>query len=102
MGVDVHLQNESGKRLQSISDPKGIVATLIPIDDERFPLLRHVDLYGDTIFNRSQCRQLISELEFLERSQKLKPEASACLDELKKLARKCEGEPHLYLKFVGD
>jgi hypothetical protein len=102
MGIDVHLENESGKRLDSILDPKGMVARLLPIDDDRFPLLRHVDLYGDTIFNRSQCRQVLCELELLEKSEKHQPDIVACLNQLKKLARKCDAEPHLYLKFMGD
>lgn len=102
MGIDVHLETEDGKRLDSILDPKGIIARLIPIDDERFPVLRYVDLYGNTVFNRAQSTEVLRELELLEKHLNPTTETSNCISQLKELARKCEAEPHLYLKFVGD
>src|SRR6185295_7555148 len=102
MGVNVHLEREDGTRLASILDPKGVVAKLLPIEEHQFPLLRYVDFYGNTIFNRAQAMQVMKELELLKKRVPRDSEQASYVDRLKELARRCDEEPHLYLKFVGD
>ena len=102
MGIDVHLQREDGSRIASVLDQKGVIARLIPLDDERFPLLRYVDPYGDTVFNRRQAEQVLIEVELLGRTGEKSADELEHLRQLKELARQCEQEPHFYLRFVGD
>jgi hypothetical protein len=74
------------------------LARVLPNEDDlEFPLLRLVDPYGDTVFNRLQMRQLIPELERLASRSK-----SAAVDQVLTMARVCASEVHSYLVFVGD
>lgn len=101
MGVDVYIETEFGERIEEFLDPKGIIARLLPIGDNRFSLLRYIDLYGNTIFNRLQMEQLLFELEQLKNDDRT-PEEIAVIEKLQEMARRCQNEPHLYLKFYGD
>ncbi len=65
--------------------------------DARFDVLKWVDPYGDTVFNRAQCGRLIEELRYLgDRPSDVK------LAHLRELAMRALGEVHTYLVFVGD
>ncbi len=101
MGVDVYLEDESGGKIVALLDPKGIVARLMPINDEHFILLRNADLYGDTIFNRLQMARILIELEQLKKLS-INSEEIKYVNQLEDMARRCQSEPHLYLKFRGD
>lgn len=69
--------------------------------DGRFQLLKWVDPWGDTVFNRAQCADLVAELalacESLDDDGALK-----ALVEVKSLATRAASEPHSYLVFIGD
>ena len=67
------------------------------IDDSRYPYLRLIDPYGDTVFSRYQ---MVSVLPELERWATERP--SANVDAAVQLARKCRDEVHTYLWFIGD
>jgi hypothetical protein len=71
--------------------------------NERFHLLKWVDPWGDTVFNRAQCSELVSELELacelLGEDDLIEVRA---LTEVKVLAEHASAEPHSYLVFVGD
>jgi hypothetical protein len=101
MGVNVYLETEFGKKIAELLDPQGIVARLMPIDDAHFPLLRYVDLYGDTVFNRIQMEQILIELEQLKNPSRSSEEIN-CIHKIEDMARQCQSEPHFYLKFYGD
>ena len=70
-------------------------------DDERFPYLRFVDPYGDTVFNRLQMPAVLEEMHLL-RKARTEEEDRIVIDKLIELACLCQQEPHLYLKFIGD
>lgn len=59
MGIDIQLQNEDGEILERISDEKRLLHDLLPVGDHS--LLSGIDLYGDTIFNRIQMDDFLSE-----------------------------------------
>lgn len=65
--------------------------------DLRFPLLKWVDPWGDTVFNRAQCAELVAELELASEvfgDDGLAPVLA--------LAGRAASEPHSYLVFIGD
>jgi len=101
MGVDAYLETEVGEKLVELLDPKGIIAQLMPLEDDHFTLLRYVDLYGNTVFNRMQMDQMLIELEQLKNSSRSNEEINY-IKQLEDMARRCQSEPHLYLKFYGD
>ncbi len=101
MGIDIYLETESGEKEAELLDPQGIVARLMPIDDAHFPLLRYVDLYGDTVFNRMQMEQVLVELKQLKNPTRGSEEINY-INQIEDMARRCQSEPHLYLKFYGD
>lgn len=73
------------------------------VDRARFPMLGHIDPYGNTIFNGGQMQTLIEELELV---RALYPEASSqSADAVSEIQRLCEigaRRPHTYLWFIGD
>ena len=102
MGVNVYLEIEGGKQIVTLLDPHGIICRLLPMGDEHFALLRYVDPYGDTVFNRLQMEQILKELEQLKKSRGRSAEEMEYIRQLEDMARQCQSEPHLYLKFYGD
>lgn len=70
--------------------------------DPRFQLLKWVDPWGDTVFNRAQCSDLVAELALACESVDDAPADVKALVEVKTLAERAASEPHSYLVFVGD
>ena len=66
-----------------------------------FPMLFHVDPFGDTIFNRGQVGALLAEIDVL-RSREPVEERWRALDELTYLCHLSRQRPHRYLWFIGD
>ena len=102
MGISVVLETESGEELQRIDDPGNLLHALLPSqDDTSFAHLRHIDWYGDTVFNHLQMESFLQEWERLrERAQN--SDAVALHGRIKDLADRGKQEAHLYLKFYGD
>lgn len=102
MGICIALTNEAGENLELVSDDKNVLHRLLPgPDDDSNPMLGSVDWYGDTVFNSVQMKRFTPEWDRLgERAST--PEEKALLSAVKALAQRCEGEVHLYLKFIGD
>lgn len=64
---------------------------------DNFKLLRYLDAYGDTVFNRLQMDDLIQDLRDLR-----KIESNPLVDEILLLAELCKKKVHTYLVFYGD
>jgi len=101
MPIDCVLQTERGEAIERLHDPEGILTRLVPAGDEAFQCWRFIDAYGDTVFNRLQMPQFLKELVLI-RSRAGDAPAGRVLDALERLARRCQDEVHLYLKFYGD
>ena len=102
MGLDIFLQDENGNVLKNIGDPHNLLHQLLPsLEDTSYSLLRFVDWYGDTIFNRLQMETFLIEWERLIKKAGVGEEFEL-LAQIKNLARLCQKTPHLYLKFYGD
>jgi hypothetical protein len=99
MGIDIQLQDEDGEILDRISDEKHLLHDLLPSGDHS--LLSGIDPYGDTIFNRIQMDDFLSEWAKLKVKQMSSAQALH-LDRVEGLALRCKEGVHLYLKFVGD
>ena len=65
-----------------------------------FPMLAHVDPYGDTIFNRAQMSELAGELTTIQAD--LDGEALSTARALCILIAAHGSAPHRYLWFIGD
>ena len=102
MGIDVFLEDERGKPIDQILDPKNALAGLFPIGDTTFALLQYVDRYGNAVFNRHQMDGVLGELQRVQRDPMRGDEERAVLEQVIELARRCQAGVHLYLKFYGD
>lgn len=102
MGMEIKLQDEWGRPIESLVDPKNYLGKLLPHnDDNSQPTLAGIDSYGDTVFNRMQMRWFLSE--WTELSAKAQtPEERELVSKVEAMARRVRDEVHMYLKFVGD
>ena len=128
MGCNLYLEDERGARLAELLDPRDYLGWAVQLPSASPTVcLRFIDPYGNTVFNRLQVAALIPELlalrqlateaaiarlaerkfgtawqhEALQR-QLSASAVNAHIDNTLELARRCEAEPHLYLKFYGD
>ena len=108
--ISVWVCDERQQRLASLGDvlhlvppprPSGWYDPLVGVQDRhRFPMLAHVDPYGDTIFNRAQMSALVEELETIQPD--LDGEALSTARALRVLIEAHASSPHRYLWFIGD
>jgi len=101
MPLNIELRNGAGRvmRRAGESPPRKLLPLPSP-DDSRFPLLRGVDPYGDTVFSSTQMRSLVPELEALW--TQARTGERALVDEILEMARTCWKGPHRTLVFIGD
>jgi hypothetical protein len=101
MGVDLIWQQENGKVLEEIPDPKMCIATLVfTLDLSNTVCLRFIDPYGHTTFNQRQIPILIKELEAI--SPKVTDyDTQIHLIRVLELAGRSNGGKHTILKFIG-
>lgn len=102
MGLTTLLETESAKRIAHVEDPKNLLRRLLPaLADESFHCLRFIDPYQNTVFNQLQMERLRAELSRV-REKAASREEQDLLARIDELARRCQAEAHLYLKFLGD
>ena len=97
MAWTVILEDENKTKLKSLSR-EFTSDNLIDVSINReFKLLQYIDPYGDTIFNRLQIDDLISDLKGLREIA-----YDETIDEAIELALACKSKQHTYLIFYGD
>ncbi len=103
VGFEIVLQDELGSQIESIADPKNLLAGLLPSLEkgDAYPMLAGIDPYGDTIFNPRQARRFLREWADLVSNARTREER-ALVSEIERLARRCADEVHKYLRFIGD
>lgn len=103
MPLTVLVVDERGLAVDDpVEDSADQLSRLLPASDGiSFQLLRHIDRYGDTVFNRLQIEPFLKEWDQI-RAKASSPGEREILARVEKLARLCEEGTHLYLKFVGD
>jgi hypothetical protein len=97
MPIAVELRNESGGIRGRHPDMHVEASDLPAYDDARYPYLRLVDPYGDTVFSHHQMVAVLPEIEMLANER-----LSRRIDQLLDLARRCATEVHTYLLLIGD
>jgi hypothetical protein len=96
--IAVRLQDEKGK---PVCAADVWLSVPVPTGDTSYNLLCYIDPYGDTVFNRLQMDVFLLEWDRL-RTMAGTPEHLAAWTGVRDLARKCNEDEHLYLKFIGD
>lgn len=102
VSFDIRLESKDGGLIEEMPDLESLLSRLLPsFEDSSFHLLRYLDPWGDTIFNRLQMEELVAEL------QRIRPKASteeerAFVDSIGRMAVRCREGEGLYLKFLGD
>lgn len=101
MPIKVAHQTIDGKKLKEVVPIKALLNRLLPMGDARFPILRYVDPYSNTIFNGAQMYPLIEELDQLIKDA-ASEEDKSLLAVVRELAVDCRDRPQTYLRFIGD
>uniref|UniRef100_A0A832H3Q0 Uncharacterized protein n=1 Tax=Oscillatoriales cyanobacterium SpSt-402 TaxID=2282168 RepID=A0A832H3Q0_9CYAN len=66
MGINIRWENEFGKVLEEVPDPRNCLALALALSSlDETVCLRFIDPYGDTVFNQQQIPVLIQELQWL-------------------------------------
>ncbi len=98
MGIEVQLRTETGDILDSVGDPRSVLARADLSDST---LLRYLVPWGDAMFNQAQADALDKDIRMLLAGQSGGPLA-AMLCDIQPLVEKLKSETHIYLWFVGD
>ena len=91
----VRLQDEHCKPLSSgcaVIQPETIPQS------GKFKLLRYIDPYGDTYFNRVQMDDFLEEWDSIQPSSDQREQWEL----VRTMALRCRDKAHLYLLFLGD
>jgi len=96
------LEDERGAREDFIFDSASVLYCLLPdITEADWRCLRYVDRWGNTVFNNLQMTDLIDDLERLQSAADADSEKEL-LSQIIELARRCQSEVHMYIRFEGD
>jgi hypothetical protein len=95
MGWRVSLEDENGLEVSILDDELRIGYS--QFNSEDFTLLKYIDPYGNTIFNRFQIDDLVLDLIKLKETYHY-----PILDKIIDLAAKCKSKIHTYIVFMGD
>lgn len=103
MGIAAVLQDERCNNIsEMIIDPEGVMSHCIPgPSDGAYSCVRFIDPYGDTIFNSYQATVMIGEWDRLKQAF-AEYDAEALWANIRGLIVRCSGEPHTFLRFIGD
>ena len=102
MGITVALQTERGEKLAEVLDPKNLLHRVLPQDPgSGFNYLSYIEWYGDTTFNRLQMTPFLAEWDRLL-AQLPSGDVREFLEQIKRLALRCQEDVYLYLIFIGD
>ena len=97
----VFLQDQTGHAIELPGLRSHIEFELDMRDENKatLRLLKYLDAYGATIFNRLQMDDLIDDVRQL--AEQAKVDASS-ITQLLELARRCQSDRHAYLHFYGE
>lgn len=101
MGISVILKDQTGEVLVRLGKP------YLPLvgwaDRSEFPMLGHIDPYGNTVYNRGQMNTLLLELERVrDNLSTTEVDKEKDIEELDSICTEGMKKPHRFLWFVGD
>jgi hypothetical protein len=91
---------ENGEPIRSVTDKDGLIERSAA-DAPELRLLRYVDAYGDTYFNKLQMADLKADWQVARTLIETANDAE-CWDVVQGIINECLDRTHLYVKFVGD
>ena len=97
MSWSVILEDEHGEIISQLDNEFASQTISSSEFSEKFKLLKYLDPFGDTIFNRLQMDDLIQDLRTLADL-----ETCSGIDKIIGLAEVCLATPHTYLTFYGN
>ncbi len=102
MGINVELRDETWRVLYRLDGalPQSLSFYTGESEQREFPLTSGIDPYGDTIFNHRQMPQFFFQWKVL--SSEFQGREKVLMDEVFRLAQRCQSEVHVYLAFIGD
>ena len=101
MGIDLRIEDESGRELAALLDPQGFVQRLlVSCPHGSFTCLRFVDPYGDATFNQLQVPYLLEDLRLAVGATQ--DAAARHHGELAIQLVEENQDVHTYVKFYGD
>lgn len=102
MGIAVALEDEKGRELDAVQDPKNLLHAVLPDpEDASYQCAGAIDLYGDTKFNHLQMEKLRGEWQRLMIASS-DAETIALMQRIDQMFLRCANERHLYVTFYGD
>jgi hypothetical protein len=97
--ITVQIQSELG---EVVAGPIFWECPPLPgVNDGRFPCLRFVDPYGDTIFNQLQIPIVLQDLRLLAATA-LEQDQVSQIRNVEELIEPYAQNAHFYLKLIGD
>ena|SRR5665213_1150172 len=103
MGLAIVWEGELGNKLApAVEDPGNVLRRILPSEiDESYPLLRYIDPYGSTTFNRIQVKDIRKEWARI-RDKARSVEQRDIIDSVARLMEMCVSDLHTYIRFIGD
>lgn len=102
MGLNIVVESEDGEVLEQVMDPKNILhRSFSRASEEQSTIIRYIDWYGETVFNRLQMEPFLQEWRHLLQTS-LSNEERVLLETIERFAATVENDVHLYLRFSGD
>jgi len=112
MGIEV--QHWSEARLMGWTDAESWLETRVEgttyfdfplqraiVAEEPLELIKDIDPYGETVFNKLQMPTVIAEFERLSKFVE-RPAEQLSIDAILRVARAIQDKSHNYLIFIGD
>lgn len=101
MGISVVLKDQAGTVLASLEEPYRPLVSWA--DRSKFPILGHIDPYGNTAFNRGQMETLLTELKRIRGAlSEFNNDKELMIQKLEDICADGLRKPHRFLWFVGD
>jgi len=100
MGINVESRDERGKPIEWLDGNLDEVVGLLFSQSSVW--FDHIDQWGDTTYNPSQCREFVRELRRVLDSVDVSRSQRITLENLLRLASTVASTSHRYLVFVGD
>jgi len=98
--IRVDVRSSRGLLVASVVADPDFDPVLMGVDRQKYPMLGHLDPYGDTVLNRLQVESLLKEISEVRCNPEIVSAEFA--DKLVALCRECLHRAHRFLWFVGD